>query len=507
MKKILSCLTGILLLFVLAAGPVIADWVPGDGHKMHFPQLPDEEGWDINATDPIMIADDWRCSATGPITDIHFWGSWFRQNTGNIIGFYINIYADIPADPPQIPYSRPGELLWRAFIDHFVAYPILLPQTKFQGWYDPFTGTYFYNDHQEYWMYNLTSIPEPFVQEFGTVYWLGISAVLEQTPQEQYWGWKTSLDVWNDVSVWLDPSGVLDWQPLKEPAETIYNEFYGLNIGGVIVEGWGQDAFGAGWYLYPMDNWWNIWFYDHPLDVRRSKDMILNVSVAGPGILDLAFNWSTVEWTLEGEPTGELSPPLPGVDEERYIRREIVYSGPIDPGQYAFNITVPDYNPEWVSVDVRGFDFEISGVIGHTCRAQMNQAFVINNPGIEPQGACCIEGGTLCVITTEIDCYAMSGQYNGDGVICLGDFDGNGFDDLCDTCCVGIRGDVDCSGDYEPDISDITRLIDFLYLSHLPLCCMQEADVDGSGATPDISDITRLIDYLYISHNPIVDCP
>ncbi|MCJ7578787.1 MAG: hypothetical protein MUO91_10085, partial [candidate division Zixibacteria bacterium] len=45
-------------------------------HKMHFPQLPDLEGWDVYAVYPKTLADDWKCSATGPVTDIHFWGSW-----------------------------------------------------------------------------------------------------------------------------------------------------------------------------------------------------------------------------------------------------------------------------------------------------------------------------------------------------------------------------------------------------------------------------------------------
>ena len=31
----------------LLAGPALADWEPADGHKMHFPQLPDEDGWDV----------------------------------------------------------------------------------------------------------------------------------------------------------------------------------------------------------------------------------------------------------------------------------------------------------------------------------------------------------------------------------------------------------------------------------------------------------------------------
>jgi len=76
------------------------------------------------------------------------------------------------------------------------------------------------------------------------------------------------------------------------------------------------------------------------------------------------------------------------------------------------------------------------------------------------------------------------------------------------SCCVGYRGNVNCSEDETPDISDITRLIDYLYISHSSLCCPEEADVNGSGdPEPDISDITRLIDHLYLSHEPLVDCP
>ncbi|MFZ5980785.1 MAG: hypothetical protein ACOYVF_09155, partial [Candidatus Zixiibacteriota bacterium] len=66
-------------------------------------------------------------------------------------------------------------------------------------------------------------------------------------------------------------------------------------------------------------------------------------------------------------------------------------------------------------------------------------------------------------------------------------------------------GDINCSGG-EPDISDITRLIDYLYISHDPLCDTLIADVNNSGGEPDISDITRLIDFLYISHNQLT-CP
>jgi hypothetical protein len=37
------------------------DWQPGDPYKHHFPQLPDEEGWAVNATQPMVLAEDFMC--------------------------------------------------------------------------------------------------------------------------------------------------------------------------------------------------------------------------------------------------------------------------------------------------------------------------------------------------------------------------------------------------------------------------------------------------------------
>ncbi|MBN1211645.1 MAG: fibrobacter succinogenes major paralogous domain-containing protein [candidate division Zixibacteria bacterium] len=68
-----------------------------------------------------------------------------------------------------------------------------------------------------------------------------------------------------------------------------------------------------------------------------------------------------------------------------------------------------------------------------------------------------------------------------------------------------VCGDIDCSGG-DPDITDITRLIDYLYLSHDPLCDPLLADVNDSGGEPDMSDVSRLIDFLYGSHEPL-NCP
>ena len=74
-------------------------------------------------------------------------------------------------------------------------------------------------------------------------------------------------------------------------------------------------------------------------------------------------------------------------------------------------------------------------------------------------------------------------------------------------CCVGISGNVDCDLGEGVDISDLSALIDYLYISFTPLCCQGEANTDGDLlAGIDISDLSALIDYLYISFTPTAIC-
>jgi hypothetical protein len=73
------------------------------------------------------------------------------------------------------------------------------------------------------------------------------------------------------------------------------------------------------------------------------------------------------------------------------------------------------------------------------------------------------------------------------------------------SCCVGTRGNVDCDAGQGVDISDLSRLIDNLFISFDPLCCVDEANIDGEG-TVDISDLSMLIDNLFISLNPLPSC-
>ncbi len=99
---------------------------------------------------------------------------------------------------------------------------------------------------------------------------------------------------------------------------------------------------------------------------------------------------------------------------------------------------------------------------------------------------------------------------DGDIDVFTGEGDGGiNFHRQLGSCCLGMRGNVD----YDPtdfiDINDLTKLIDFLFISFTPPACMEEANIDGStdGISVDIQDLTLLIDYLFISYTPPIDCP
>jgi hypothetical protein len=74
-------------------------------------------------------------------------------------------------------------------------------------------------------------------------------------------------------------------------------------------------------------------------------------------------------------------------------------------------------------------------------------------------------------------------------------------------CCVGLTGNVDGDPLEGVDISDLSALIDFLYISFTPPTCLAEANTDGDLAGGvDISDLSTLIDFLYISFTPPAAC-
>ena len=105
LKKKICVLISVLLISMSTVA--LADWSPGDGHKMHFPQMPDPNGWDVDFHD-WYLADDWKCSESGPIEGIHFWISWRSDVVVDIPWIKVSIFSDYPGPP----YSHPLNLLW-----------------------------------------------------------------------------------------------------------------------------------------------------------------------------------------------------------------------------------------------------------------------------------------------------------------------------------------------------------------------------------------------------------
>jgi hypothetical protein len=209
-------LLGLAIVAALGCGSTLAwaDWDVGDPYKMHFPQLPDPNGWDINITGTgNLVADDWQCTQTGPVSDIHFWYSVQGDDLGTSINSVTaTIYGDIPVSG-TVPFSRPGSLLWSGTFG-VGAFQSRFSGTGTQGFASPQEGTpgWVRPDHIVFNQTNITGIADPFVQTAGTIYWLGLSVQVTGT---SLIGWKTSLDAFQDDSTFLGTNGL--WNELVKP--------------------------------------------------------------------------------------------------------------------------------------------------------------------------------------------------------------------------------------------------------------------------------------------------
>ena len=228
---IMAVMSAVVMLGTVAR----ADWNVGDGHKMHYPQLPDPNGWDVRLSyfDPPaggvgesgrILADDWKCTGTGPLNDVHFWGSWKGDLVGTITQIDLMVFRDDPN--PQGGYSQP--------LSPNHAYMKVLPEmftirhwgTGDQGFYDPWGDDdqdprpySIANDHQNIYQVNIEDVQlewapgQPFIQEVGEIYWLALE--IHTAEQDCRFGWKTSgSPQFLDDAVYS--AGI--WMPLTDPA-------------------------------------------------------------------------------------------------------------------------------------------------------------------------------------------------------------------------------------------------------------------------------------------------
>ena len=167
--------------------------------------------------------------------------------------------------------------------------------------------------------------------------------------------------------------GLLLLSTVPASAQQIIDDFFVTVGSGIVLEGGGSGYENGTWYVYPS-NWINEWFYDHPFDESRGKIVHIEfdwVALDSTCTTDItvAFNWSTPEWSALGH--GTTLPPLPGEDEDLYIKRSVFLDEcDIFPEvqHVVWDFIVWSYNPEWVSIDVMGCNFIITnGVIIHEC--------------------------------------------------------------------------------------------------------------------------------------------
>ncbi len=112
-------------------------------------------------------------------------------------------------------------------------------------------------------------------------------------------------------------------------------------------------------------------------------------------------------------------------------------------------------------------------------------------------------GFTLTDVETgQYDIYGLayiSGYYDSSATLDCGAYQmhWNTIDSCTWTgCCQGRVGDL--TGDDFSDIGDLTKLIDYLFISYLPVC-IEQADLNGDGVV-DIADLTSQISCLFITY-------
>jgi hypothetical protein len=218
-----------VLVFLLAITADARAQVECITNNIKYVQPPNLAGYDVADSLQYVLADDFVCTQTGPITDIHIWGSWLSNVHGTITNFVLGIYSDVPAitnAAGQVTPSHPGNLLWSG----------QFPQGQFaeseigpsqEQYISPGSVTVIGTDSQV-WYYCFVPT-DPYTQT-GSIsapvtYWLAAYAEGNFAPQfnetPQY-GWKTTATVQNDTSVnspWpgvMPPAGA-PWTPTTTP--------------------------------------------------------------------------------------------------------------------------------------------------------------------------------------------------------------------------------------------------------------------------------------------------
>jgi hypothetical protein len=497
-------------LHILQGGPF---WNPGDTSKMHFPQTPDPIGWDVYAINPRIMGDDFRCIETGPIKDIHFWGSWFNDDTTVVPSFTVSIWSDVPAGI-DLPWSHPGTVLWTRNIAKYVVTPM---RPSDQGFYEPQSGAWVHPNHKKWYQYDiLIDSANWYNQTIGTIYWLTVQANLDpiDTLAGKRWGWKSSTLHYNDDAAYYRtsitgapcitpdlPGSATGRLPAQCPIEGYGNEMQiidGLPPGSTIDMPVRMDnMFG------PSEIPGGMFLGGH----EQFFDIFIELPMTGTGALAGFNRFIPVQLTCETN-TG----PRGGAVVQSFPHEFMQMQGQI--------IGDPDFDLLRIT---GGTNFGMPSP-GHTTLTQQPstdwsvESFFDITYRIDFVGA---PGGPLA---------GMSGSTTGTIRMYIGPTGGAAnWQDIYEppfftqsldlafvitggvsSCCIGTTGNVNKSALETPDLSDLSLLIAYLTVTPRPtLPCIPEANVNGSAVTtPDLSDLSLLIAYLTVTPRPALPlCP
>jgi hypothetical protein len=267
----------------------VEDYKVSIGYK--WVQEPDLSsfGIDVNCTVPFILADDFLCNVTGPITDIHLWCSWYQDlilPDPGAVRFRLSIHRDIPAGPQT--YSMPGEVLWwREFEPGQFSWK-WEGVDLLEGWMDPPQNYVFPGDHNCI-RYDFQIGEQPFIQngspEKPVVYWLNVQT--EPLNADTRIGWKTSRAHWNDDAVWglgKEPY-IGPWFELRYPPQ---HELQGQSIDmAFAITGSAQQPVGTLTVKYNHTVHDHFWWRDHPdpdnemISIIGAADLVENISWTG----------------------------------------------------------------------------------------------------------------------------------------------------------------------------------------------------------------------------------
>jgi hypothetical protein len=339
-------------------------------------------GIDVNATwRPAsgvtnLLADDFPCTQTGPLTQITIWGSWTNDLvplSPSNVRFTLSIHKDIPASQSPTGYSMPGQVLWTN---------LFLPgqfraQVEFQteeGWLNPPANYVFPGDHTCY-RYDFT-IPaaQAFVQQ-GTpaqpaIYWLDVQAQPLGTDTRVRFGWKTTPVIWMDNAVWVkstEPYSGTGWvkltYPLQHPraGQPLNLAFQVATSQQVSETKWSQPP-----QLYVMPDAFNGWNEPSVVETAGADGQI----VADDWVCTNAMPVTDIHWW--GSYLGYSQPTPPGVEQGFWI--SIWSDVPAQPGgwshpgqvlwtyfthNYAVNFAGWDIDPRSNSVPEACFRYDL----------------------------------------------------------------------------------------------------------------------------------------------------